>query len=237
MPSTRARSSSRIAAKSPANKVDTKKSKGVDNCSVNEVLLYYPNLIGYLRVIFMLLSLYYGRRDWTICVACYCIAFGGDVVDGFVARAFDQCSSYGGILDMVTDRISTAGFLCMLSSLQPQYSFYFSLLAVLDIASHWFHIASVSGAGHKNEETLRNRNPILKWYYSIYILFGYCCVSAEFFYIFLYIHHYTNNDLIYQIAIYGCMPGCILKNFINIVQMCSACYALAEHDAEMKNKK
>jgi phosphatidylglycerophosphate synthase len=76
-----------------------------------------------------------------VCVqGFYLAAFGGDVVDGYVARFFDQCSKYGGILDMVTDRVSTAGFLVVLSNLYPDYSFAFTMLLVLDIGSHWFHV-------------------------------------------------------------------------------------------------
>jgi len=92
----------------------------------------------------MIASLYYAASDWKKSIACYSCAFMGDVVDGWVARRFNQSSVYGGILDMVTDRVSTAGFLCILSTLYPKYAFHFSMLVVLDIASHWFHVASVS---------------------------------------------------------------------------------------------
>lgn len=35
---------------------------------------------------------------------CYCISQGLDAVDGMVARHFKQCSKYGAVLDMLTDR-------------------------------------------------------------------------------------------------------------------------------------
>ncbi len=41
---------------------------------------------------------------------------------------------------MVTDRVSTCGFLIMLSNIYPDYSFIFIMLTVLDIFSHWFHV-------------------------------------------------------------------------------------------------
>ena len=49
-------------------------------------------------------------------------------------------STYGGVLDMVTDRVSTCGLLVILSNLYPTYSFYFISLIVIDIFSHWFHV-------------------------------------------------------------------------------------------------
>ena len=105
----------------------------------------------------------YAQSDWKICVGLYLMAFVGDVVDGYVARAFNQCtylacfyyiqfvftqsrgvrfigSKFGGILDMVTDRVSTCGLLVMVSQLYPQYAVHFALLIVLDISSHWFHV-------------------------------------------------------------------------------------------------
>jgi CDP-diacylglycerol--inositol 3-phosphatidyltransferase len=56
-----------------------------------DVLLYYPNIIGYLRFIFMLLSFFNAEKDWKSSILFYCLAFVGDVVDGFVARHFEQC--------------------------------------------------------------------------------------------------------------------------------------------------
>lgn len=105
-----------------------------------QVLFYYPNLIGYARIAFMILSFYFAFSNWKLTLFCYLMAFGGDVVDGYVARLFKQSSIYGGILDMVTDRVSTCGFLAIVSQLYPSYTFVFIMLIVLDIGSHWFHV-------------------------------------------------------------------------------------------------
>jgi len=70
----------------------------------SDVLIFYPNIIGYFRVLFMVLSFLYSMDDWFYSVVFYGLAFFGDVVDGFVARSFNQSSEFGGILDMVTDR-------------------------------------------------------------------------------------------------------------------------------------
>ena len=54
-------------------------------------------------------------QRWIIAVILYVASFVGDLFDGLAARKFDQCSIFGGLLDMVTDRCSTAGLLCVLS--------------------------------------------------------------------------------------------------------------------------
>lgn len=49
-------------------------------------------------------------------VILYLASFVGDLVDGHVARKFNQSSEFGGMLDMITDRCSTLGLLFSLSS-------------------------------------------------------------------------------------------------------------------------
>jgi len=140
-------------------------------------------------------------------------------------------SKFGGILDMVTDRVSTCGLLVILAQFYPDYYFAFVCLLILDVASHWFHFVSVTGH-HKSNEALEHRNPLLRWYYSIYPLFGYCCVGAEFFYILLYVYHFVPNPVVYQVIVYGCLPACALKQVVNVIQLASAADALAELDCK-----
>lgn len=200
-----------------------------------DVLLWYPNLVGYLRILAMLASFYYAKSDWLKSIIFYQLSFVGDVVDGFVARKFNQCSKFGGILDMITDRVATCGLLVILSNLYPDYSFHCILLIILDISSHWFHVMSVS-AHHKSESALEHRSPILQWYYSIYPLFGYCCVGTELFYILLYVLHYWQHPMMEQVCFYACLPACIVKQAVNVVQLVSAADAIAEWETETSQK-
>ena len=47
-------------------------------------------------------------------IASYIYSFAADLFDGMAARKFNQCSTFGGLLDMVTDRCSTLGLLFIL---------------------------------------------------------------------------------------------------------------------------
>ena len=58
-----------------------------------QVLLFYPNLIGYARVIFMILSFYFAKISPKYTIIFYLLAFGGDVIDGYIARLFKQSKS------------------------------------------------------------------------------------------------------------------------------------------------
>ena len=115
-------------------------------------------------------------------------------------------------------RVSTCGFLVLLSNFYPEHYFTAIMLIVLDISSHWFHVmrfyfnfriyvhdlkgiyGSVSGH-HKSKESLQNRNALLQWYYSIYPLFGYCCVGTELFYILLYVLRFHPDPIIHQVRV------------------------------------
>ena len=86
--------------------------------TARDVLLYAPNVIGYVRVGCALSAfglMIYQPDRWLLALHLYVAAFAGDLFDGLIARSLDQCSSYGGLLDMVTDRCSTAGLLYVLA--------------------------------------------------------------------------------------------------------------------------
>jgi phosphatidylglycerophosphate synthase len=100
---------------------------------------------------------------------------------------------------MVTDRVSTCGFLFMLSHLYPDWKFTFVMLISIDIFSHWFHVNSVSGH-HKAEDTLKKRNFILRAYYAVPFLFAYCCIGAELFYVLLYTHHFYPHPMVSMVC-------------------------------------
>lgn len=72
--------------------------------SPTAVFFYVPNLIGYTRVLLTAYSLAVAQTSPRASVACYALSFVCDYFDGFFARWFDQCSNFGAVLDMVTDR-------------------------------------------------------------------------------------------------------------------------------------
>ena len=86
--------------------------------TARDVLLYVPNLIGYGRVVLTLVSfllMIFQPSRWFLALWLYIASFVGDLFDGLAARKFDQCSTYGGLLDMVTDRCATTGLLFILA--------------------------------------------------------------------------------------------------------------------------
>ena len=156
----------------------------------------------------------------------------------------NQTSTFGGALDMVTDRCTTMGMLVILAWIyeEPKQRVILTYLAFLDISSHWFQMyaAAALRQHHKSEEANAKRIFLVRWFYSSYPFFAYCCVGAEFTYIFLYIIAYCTNarhvEIIMPILYYFCMPACVLKNIVNIFQLASASAAIAEYDVNVYNK-
>lgn len=84
-----------------------------------------------------------------------------DALDGYAARYFNQSTTFGAVLDMVTDRCSTACLLVFLSSAWPRWAIVFQGLISLDLASHYMHMYAMLSMGgknqsHKNVEATRN---------------------------------------------------------------------------------
>jgi len=223
-----------------------------------DVLLFAPNLIGYSRVVFTLASfvlMIFNPEKWILAVLLYLASFVGDLFDGMVARALNQCSTFGGLLDMVTDRCATLGLLFVLygeygaenRSNSAYFRMLFLSLALLDISSHWCQMYStaVLQSHHKSSEGNADRFFLVRWYYQSIAFFGYCCVGAELTYVMLYIIAHADGDddnynlkLMRTLAsnfLYVCAPGCTVKQIVNIFQLTSACNCVANNDAKQKN--
>ena len=119
------------------------------------------------------------------------------------------------------------------------------MLIILDISSHWcqMYFTASFKQHHKSTEGNLNSFALVRWYYSYYYFFGYCCVGTEFTYVAIYILARLNALNQYETIRIGCeyflmiaIPACITKQIVNVSQLCSACHAVAMHDAAQKNK-
>ena len=157
------------------------KAKPVEN-----IFLFWPNVIGmrfrmnvlrearplisagYSRIILATASLYYMPLHPRTCSLLYSISCLLDALDGIAARHFQQSTQFGAVLDMVTDRCTTACLLVFLSSAWPRWSILFQGLISLDLASHYMHMFATltmgKGQSHKKVDSSRSR--ILHLYYT-----------------------------------------------------------------------
>src|SRR6202000_3076199 len=114
-------------------------------------------------------SLYYMPLHPRTCSFLYSISCLLDALDGYLARLFHQSTTFGSVLDMVTDLCTTACLLVFLASAWPRYSIIFQGLISLDLASHYMHMyatLSMGGSDQSHKKVDESRSWVLKQYYS-----------------------------------------------------------------------
>jgi len=196
-------------------------------------VLYLPNLIGYLRIVLLLVAYGSALSDWRILFGSYFVSQGLDAADGFAARVLGQSSSFGAVLDMVTDRASTTCLCIILGHLYPNLLLTFCSLVMLDMFSHWYHMyASLKlGLGsHKQVD-----NAVLKFYYWKPVLFI-TCAGTEFWYLSMYVAHFLPTNEVVQAVQMAMLPICVFKQFCNIVQGYVAASFILKNDDAVKQQ-
>ncbi|GMH17855.1 hypothetical protein Nepgr_019696 [Nepenthes gracilis] len=213
------------------------------------IYLYIPNIIGYLRVLMNCLAFALCFSHKGLFVILYFTSFVCDALDGWFARKFNQVSTLGAVLDMVTDRISTACLLVILSQIYRPGLIFLSLLA-LDIASHWLQMYSTFLSGKASHKDVRDStNWLFKLYYRNRMFMAYCCVSCEVLYIILFLlARRQNEDIIDVLMTSGkqSLPLCFIlvlvlfgwaiKQTVNVIQMKTAADVCVLYDINMKQK-
>lgn len=103
------------------------------------------------------------------CSGLYSVSCLLDALDGYAARHFEQSTRFGAVLDMVTDRCTTACLLVFLSSAWPRWAIVFQGLISLDLASHYVHMYAtliMGGADTSHKKVDKSRSFILNLYYT-----------------------------------------------------------------------
>ncbi|XP_075492762.1 CDP-diacylglycerol--inositol 3-phosphatidyltransferase 1-like [Primulina tabacum] len=210
------------------------------------VYLYVPNIIGYVRILMNCFAFAICFKDKILFSILYFVSFVCDALDGWFARKLNQVSTFGAVLDMVTDRISTACLLVILSQVYRPGFIFLSLLA-LDIASHWLQMYSTFLVGKSSHKDVRDSsNWLFKLYYGNRKFMCYCCVSCEVLYILLFLLAEENGGLIdvlanaatqnwfYLSSLTLVIVGWLIKQIINVIQMKTAADACIVYDINKK---
>jgi len=198
---------------------------------MNPIYLYYPNLVGYGRIISTIIGFYLIFRSPLAAAVFYSLGQVFDAVDGVVARRFNQCSKFGALLDMLTDRLSTACLLIVLSHLYPGYWGVFAALITLDIVSHWCQMYSKLALGRTSHKG--SRNPALNFYYTFPYALLVFCVGNELCFVMLYLLSWRWSaewSALWTVLMYVSFPVCVLKQVMNVVQLYDSCNEVCEMD-------
>jgi len=168
------------------------------NEKTENIFLFWPNLIGYSRILLAFASLYYMPLHPRTCSGLYSVSCLLDALDGYAARYFEQSTRFGAVLDMVTDRCTTACLLVFLSSAWPRWAILFQGLISLDLASHYVHMyatLSMGGSDQSHKQVDKTRSWILNLYYTNKTVLFICCALNELFFIALYLLSFSSPYL------------------------------------------
>lgn len=158
------------------------------------IFIFVPNLIGYARIFLALLSFWFMPSNHIAASCCYILSGFLDAFDGHAARALNQSTKFGAMLDMLTDRCATMCLLATLCTFYPSWMFFFQLSMTIDISCHWIHLHTslVQGsASHKFVDA--SGNPIMRLYYTSRPVLFAMCAGNELFYASLYLLHFTSG--------------------------------------------
>ncbi|TPX33089.1 hypothetical protein SmJEL517_g03927 [Synchytrium microbalum] len=203
---------------------------------------------GYIRVALALWSFYLLPSSPWGAMGLYGLSCILDAADGSAARQLNQATKFGAVLDMVTDRCTTACLMLTLSHLLPSYTLIFQILLSLDISSHYMHMyATMMSGAISHKQIPKNANPLLRLYYSNAIVLFLVCAGNELFFMSSYIlapHQDVSNwgkmDVWLTWFVVGvwwtCLPVFGFKQVTNVVQLVNASRVLAEADGAARSK-
>lgn len=204
------------------------------------IFLFVPNLIGYARVVLALISFFLMPCCPWPAVFCYLLSALLDAFDGHAARALNQSTKFGAMMDMLTDRCATMCLLVNLSLLYPAYTFLFQVSMCLDISSHWLHLHSSTIKGSASHKTIDlSGNPILRIYYTSKPVLFVMCAGNELFFCLLYLLYHLEEPASWLYALlFLCALISFAKAGISAVHLVTASQNMAALDtAERQSNK
>ncbi|KUI67872.1 CDP-diacylglycerol--inositol 3-phosphatidyltransferase [Cytospora mali] len=166
--------------------------------SRENIFIFIPNLIGYVRIVLAISSLYYMPLHPRTCSILYSVSCLLDALDGYAARYYEQSTRFGAVLDMVTDRCTTACLLVFLSSAFPRWAIVFQGLISLDFASHYMHMyttLAMGGSNQSHKQVDKSRSWLLNLYYTNRTVLFIACALNETFFIALYLLSFSSPIL------------------------------------------
>ncbi|KAL0818185.1 hypothetical protein ABMA28_008696 [Loxostege sticticalis] len=200
------------------------------------IFLFVPNIIGFARVILLIISLYYMPTHCVVACTCYVTSALLDAFDGHAARYFNQSTKFGAMLDQLTDRAGTSCLMMTLATFYPQYTFWLQLSMAIDITGHWLYLHTTTLQGKTSHKFIdMSGNPIMRLYYMNKTVLFFMCAGNEAFYAALYVMYFYTGPIVMGVGLFKLialvsMPVAVVKTGITILHMGVASLNLATID-------
>jgi CDP-diacylglycerol--inositol 3-phosphatidyltransferase len=203
--------------------------------SNKKVLLYVPNLMAYVRCLFLLAGIITLKTSGLLTACFFTVVEILDAIDGLVARKLNQVSKTGALFDFTLDRVATASYLVGLIIFCKTWWWFFLFVLFLDIGSHFAHVYQSGFVKSPNHKNIESSNLLLNAYYNSKPLMLFCCFSFDVTLVLIYLTFWYDSFSIY-LSLFFVVPGFLLKNYIHILQFISAVNRTLKMDLnEVKN--
>lgn len=201
-----------------------------------QVLLFVPNIIGYLRLLLLLAASVlagFGSSSSAALVLgfiSYATSQLLDIADGIAARRLKQVSAFGACLDQVLDRLSTCLLYLLNSAVYPHYTGVFFCCLLIDVGGHWLHFFASTAAGAASHKRVDDAPALLQIYYTSKVLMFLCIIFYEGFFLCLLAAYAAQHTFLHPLAIICaifCLPLAAFKVVTNILQGLYGAHRLA----------
>ena len=194
------------------------------------VYLYTPNIIGYVRVILLILFLLCAFRMPVLALWSIALSAGLDALDGLAARQFNEITKFGTTFDFALDRASIAILELVLALTFPALWMLFASLLMLDIFSHLcqLYFTVFSGSDNHKSQSIKQGRCLQLYYGSRGILFV-SCFSHDGFLMAWYGYHFIGSQWFLYLAIIF-LPGFVFKILIHCLQISNTFRRLIQLD-------
>lgn len=127
------------------------------------VVLYIPNILGYIRILLAFYALHQSGDEPTRAVILFILSASLDLIDGILARSLNQISSFGVLLDIVADNIlRTCGWMAV--AILPTTSIKMHMVTATIISLEWMTMLATqlhanSGSSQQHWKLQRDNDP------------------------------------------------------------------------------
>ena len=193
-----------------------------------KVLFYIPNIVGYVRILLLLVSFYVMQSHPKVTIVLYLSSWFLDAVDGYAARCYNQSSKFGWVLDLVTDKMATACLITCLTKFYSEYMFLFQMWLIIDIYAHWMYQIAMALSGKTSHKGVGSEVPILvRFFYQSRTSLFIICSASEIFFATLYLRYFFDNFIVNGV-LYFTLPIMLFKTTISLMHLKQAVKILSQ---------
>ncbi|GIQ80398.1 CDP-diacylglycerol-inositol 3-phosphatidyltransferase, eukaryote [Kipferlia bialata] len=205
---------------------------------MTSVFLYWPNLIGFTRIILALIAFTKPYTHPIRLFCCYTVSFILDAFDGLLARRCNQCTALGAVLDMVTDRAGTTAVCALLVHMIPNWTGLWIFLIFLDLLSHWMAMYASVSLGEQSHKDVSGKPFLVRVYYQNKVFLGTVCTFYEgaLFFLLMTTLSYGWVQTFLRVWAYVFSPGAVFKALVSVYQLVDAMQKLAALETAAKTE-